>query len=980
MESVLQRLGFLVDTSGLMRGQAAMDSAAAAGVRLGAAADLASVRLSSMGRGPATANLRNVSTEMDRAANASRAFNTNAEQVNTRLSLLGTAAGTVAGILAFQLIGAIAGVASELASLPVESARAADALTRFNSQLMFAFRGSSDSVRQARQDIVQLAREAGVSISQLRNDYADIAISGRSAGLTRTQVSGVVGAFAQLGQLSGADPGALSRSMYQYQQMLNIGQVRWSDFKLADLNLPAFGDAAAAGLGVSGSELVGMISRGELSAYRLTEALSEGVPKLIEQAGGQLPELMSRSQAAMETEWTRLVESMGETWRTSKFIQSLQYGIADLIGWAANGGRSETPAQELARLRGEVASGSATPSDMRNMNRGGPDVTGARLAAARARIAELERALAEDEASAERARRDEESQARSARQLNALGIVTNLDPIRAAQAQARADMALVQGALADTAGLTDEQIATLRRGLSLLEGQISRIESAVDRARRQSRETAADLARYGAGGGFDLARSSRGLVEQSINQMRPISMDQAMAIMRGDWLTDAANNNGRTAADLARRQTIVDAAGLGLAGRRRAQLDVREAEFRDRFGRQEDMPADQRMRVDELAAENRRLEALRMAQDDVEALRERERGDRERLDALRSQLQLGIQLGQQGRILLAQAERERDLRLQFPDITEELVRAERERVGENVRLTELLAEQQAQMARLADAAAAAGATIGDVLGASIAEGVARGRIEGEAALDALRRSATRILDDLLQNLTAPLERRITEMASGYLQRRYGDQALEDLADAAQDASASLVGSMTPAVAESAAKIAVNSKAALTEASAKSQSTAAVLAFSKAVITATAALQSMAAQSAGGDIASGIASLFGSGPSSAAKVPIPGFAKGVENFQGGWAIVGEEGAELVRLPRGSSVIPNGKMPGGDVTINIIDQRTGEAAPVETTERRGANGERIIEVMVRDQVKQAVRRGDVDPEMRAQYGSGRVLKKV
>lgn len=37
--------------------------------------------------------------------------------------------------------------------------------------------------------------------------------------------------------------------------------------------------------------------------------------------------------------------------------------------------------------------------------------------------------------------------------------------------------------------------------------------------------------------------------------------------------------------------------------------------------------------------------------------------------------------------------------------------------------------------------------------------------------------------------------------------------------------------------------------------------------------------------------------------------IPGFATGVKNFQGGMAIVGEKGPELVNLPRGSDVIPN-----------------------------------------------------------------------
>lgn len=50
---------------------------------------------------------------------------------------------------------------------------------------------------------------------------------------------------------------------------------------------------------------------------------------------------------------------------------------------------------------------------------------------------------------------------------------------------------------------------------------------------------------------------------------------------------------------------------------------------------------------------------------------------------------------------------------------------------------------------------------------------------------------------------------------------------------------------------------------------------------------------------------------GIGGKSANIKTIPKFAKGVSNFKGGAAIVGEEGPELVHLPRGSNVIPNRK---------------------------------------------------------------------
>jgi hypothetical protein len=53
-----------------------------------------------------------------------------------------------------------------------------------------------------------------------------------------------------------------------------------------------------------------------------------------------------------------------------------------------------------------------------------------------------------------------------------------------------------------------------------------------------------------------------------------------------------------------------------------------------------------------------------------------------------------------------------------------------------------------------------------------------------------------------------------------------------------------------------------------------------------------------------------------------------FAKGVENFKGGLALVGEKGPELVNLPRGSSVFSNEKSMnmlatagGGSINIDL-----------------------------------------------------------
>lgn len=52
--------------------------------------------------------------------------------------------------------------------------------------------------------------------------------------------------------------------------------------------------------------------------------------------------------------------------------------------------------------------------------------------------------------------------------------------------------------------------------------------------------------------------------------------------------------------------------------------------------------------------------------------------------------------------------------------------------------------------------------------------------------------------------------------------------------------------------------------------------------------------------------------------------IPGFATGVDNFRGGFAMVGERGPELLKLPKGASITPNdklGQISGGGTNIVV-----------------------------------------------------------
>lgn len=83
------------------------------------------------------------------------------------------------------------------------------------------------------------------------------------------------------------------------------------------------------------------------------------------------------------------------------------------------------------------------------------------------------------------------------------------------------------------------------------------------------------------------------------------------------------------------------------------------------------------------------------------------------------------------------------------------------------------------------------------------------------------------------------------------------------------------------------------------------------------------------------------------PKEPAYIPVPSYATGVTAFQGGMALVGEEGPELVTLPQGANVITNENTndilatlaealeggTSGDITVNVTCVIDGSAIPIK-----------------------------------------------
>lgn len=1008
------RLGYAVDTSGLDRARAAQDATLASGIRLGAATDTVSLRLTTTGQ--AALNAARGITAVDVAttkatadthalAAAQRGLADASGLAVGKLSLLGVAAGTVAGLFAFQLLQSVTNTVTAIAALPYEAAKAADSLTMLEARLKFAFRGSATAVREARTNVIALARETGIPYSQLADQYTELAIAGRSAGLTQGDVTGLSRSFGLLGAITGADAGRIGRASWQLQQALAIGTLNGQDYRLMASNLPAIDDALGAGLGVNPNRIMSMVSNGEISAERLVEGLTKGIDILAKQAG-DLPETMERARGRLQTEWELMLTDMGRAIGSSDWFQD----IIRSAGGAVNNFRTINwgSAQERLRLLEQGGTGLQYIMDLFGVTDREAEIARLRPLAARERRF--------DEITSADQRRVEGLQERDFDLARGLDTAVSMDPLKAALRDLTNRRTWVQnGIRAHRMPITEQTIGvgedpaeyaspwtaadfeTAQRAIALLDAQIANLDTQFGRMATSAQNALDDLARYGAGAGAEVAGQIRDIRTRAAAQNDYRSDDAIRAVLTNQRLAGAQNSTGLERLRAERnRAELLPAIGDPFATRR-ARIEMGVGEFSEQF----DAAMLANPQVQEAIAERRRLLQQQDADEQERQNRERVAADKERLEAMRAQMALGAQLGQQGRIALAQLERERDLRRAGIKLSEDQLATERARVAESVRMSEQLDVQNQQMRLLQDAAETTGGIITETLSASIFEGIETGRISGEAALRAFSNSARRILDDIIRAAMRPTEKRITDAVGEWANGRRsggwglggifgrgeddGDKKIKDFGDAARQAGDKLTRSLSPAVAEAALKLGLSNKAAAVAALAQNSSSKALINLTLSANAASKALAAIAAEQGAestSNLISTFASFFGGGQGSGGSGT--GFAfGGVRGSYGRFAngdSMAEAGAEaILPLARG----PDGKLGvagGGSstVTIQVIDQR-GKGAPVEVEETQGEDGERMVRMIVKDQVKRQIREGALDNDMRARFGSARTIKR-
>lgn len=104
--------------------------------------------------------------------------------------------------------------------------------------------------------------------------------------------------------------------------------------------------------------------------------------------------------------------------------------------------------------------------------------------------------------------------------------------------------------------------------------------------------------------------------------------------------------------------------------------------------------------------------------------------------------------------------------------------------------------------------------------------------------------------------------------------------------------------------------------------------------------------------------------------------VPGFASGTNFAPGGLAIVGEQGPELVHLPRGSRVTPNNALGTTNnalgTTVNVINNTSARASVRRSND---ASGREIVDIVIGEVAASIASGGTVGQAMQSTYGLSR-----
>lgn len=934
------------------------------------------------------------------------------------------AAGATAGVALLA-----AGYASAMFALaPYE-----DKLGQLEARLSNSL-GSMSAAKGAMEALRKQTQETGLGFDAAADAFGRIARNNEAIGLTQQQMLDMVETVQKLGAASGASMGEMQAGMVQFGQALASGRLQGDELRSIMENFPALAKAIAENfegadgkIGVTIGTLRRLGSEGELTGRKIADAVLRAQQQAREEYD-KLPFTMERANQRLSDSYAQMLANMGRAFSSSAFVQ----GVYNFLNWVAEkvsgifGRIAEANRQaEISRLTTEISTGTVMQSET-SMARFGPlpqrALSTSEVADRRAQLARLQ---ADGPALTPEQQRRKDEQTRLGASVGASdSIISSNLGARGQERRRNADVRQLTTAISDIdrlialGGSEDYTVADLRAQRADAEAALRNVRnrkiggsggrtgggargpSSLETIIQQIEDMALSIAEGGGGGGTSI-------YGEALSSRRNDAKDKRAAELQRyiNALTDKAVQAANTTSTELERQTakqgeLTRSVGASRDVIRELEVSQAAADFRfEHFGtittpaveeavrRYTQTLRDNKKAIDETAAAQQVLDAIERAANAWEqtSLSGNPRAQRRAAfeASLNKELNAFGGTDEQRQQLIDNRESEflaQEVAQQFK-ITEEQDRqlqlAERRLSIAGLSTREY--EIQLRLLKMQSDLEAAGYNENDQFYKDT-----MAREEANARREQIITDEETRKRNFIRGWESAADK-IGGLMSGCFDKAYeeglgsaGNYFLKGMGNIFKEMGNQLVY-------ELAIRPVVELARRLAE-----------LAAQKLIMS---LFGGMLGGGGGGGTSLSLNTAVPSGTRYAAHGAaftlggLTAFARGgaftnsivdrptLFAFAGGTGLMGEAGPEAIMpLKRGA----NGKLGveggsgGGETTIVINDMRSSAGAErVQTQEKRGADGKRMISVLIRDEVRRQIRSGDLDREMNSSYGATRTI---
>lgn len=312
----IQTIGVGFDTSGLVKGQQALNATSAAAERTADTAD----------RVGATAK-RSMDEAARAAQNAERQFSGAYNSLRNVLGSMGGPGGVAAAFMGGFAAGGIVELARGIIHASGAMVQMADTAAQMRQQLSLAS-GSAREAEFAYDRLMKIASSARVEVSGLAQTYAQVSRATGELGISQDRLLRVTETLSKAITISGGSAQSAQAAMVQLSQGLASGTLRGEELNSIMEQTPRVARALADGLGVGIGALRQMGQDGELTAERVVMAL--------EKASKAIDAEFARTEATVGQSMTVLGNSMlnfvGQVDRASGASASMARGVIGIAG------------------------------------------------------------------------------------------------------------------------------------------------------------------------------------------------------------------------------------------------------------------------------------------------------------------------------------------------------------------------------------------------------------------------------------------------------------------------------------------------------------------------------------------------------------------------------------------------------------------------------------------------------------------------